>query len=191
MFNIALDWPLIQQTFFTFGIFTLGMVFYCVFVFTFYTQISKKFLFPYEAPNVKNSNYPRLVRFWARLAYTFKYLFIAPIALFAWSIIIALILLLLARQLSVSQTLLVSMGLLGTIRICAYYAEHLAEDVAKTLPLSLLALFLIDIDSIKLSVFLERLTQLPDQLMLLAIYFSFIVILEFLLRLVDAIVQRE
>jgi hypothetical protein len=186
-----LSWPAIKVVFNGFSLFVLGMVIYCIFIFSFYKQVSKKYIFPFEEVDVKNSLHPQWRRFWNRLVYTLKYIFVVPLFLIVWFIILALLLLLMQKSIPLDTALLISMALLATIRITAYYNEELSVDVAKLVPLALLALFLVDMTTLSLPLFWEKTKSIAAYASIIIIYFIFIVLLELILRGYDAIANRE
>jgi hypothetical protein len=160
-----------------------GMVVYCLFVFMFYRRVSKRFIFAAKKEEKK--------RFLTRFLYGFQYTLISPLVLVAWAAVITLLLLLMQNDIPLATGLLISMALLATIRITAYFNEGLSEDVAKTVPVSLLALFLVNMQIIKLPEFFAKVKQIPAVLDTLVIYFLFIVVLELILRAYAAIAERD
>jgi hypothetical protein len=189
--QLDLSWPTIRAVLSGLGLFVLGMVVYCIFIFSFYKQVSKRLLFGFKEQDCSRSKHPRFMKVWCRFTYALKYLFGAPVFLFLWFAFIAALLLLMQRDIPVNTALLIAFALLATIRITAYYDEELSIDVAKILPLALLALFLVDMDLIQLPIFVNKLKEVGLYLNTLVIYFLFTVVLELLLRVYDALANRE
>lgn len=189
--QLDLSWPVLKAVFNSFALFVVGMVLYCIFIFSFYKQVSKKLIFAFTDKDCRNSKYPRLMQFWCRVVYVFKYLFVVPLFLVLWFTVLALLLLLMQDGIPLETALLISMSLLATIRITAYYTEELSVDVAKLVPLALLALFLVDMTTLSVPAFWEKLQSLPVYLNTILIYFIFIVLLELLLRGYDAVASRD
>ena len=85
---------------------------------------------------------------------------------------------------STSTLFLFSMAIVATTRIASYYNEELARDIAKTLPLTLLGIFLVT----GLSYFspesaLLAIRSIPSMWKTIIYYLFFIVSLEIILRI--------
>lgn len=163
-------------------VFVLGMVVYSVFIFKFYRFVATRDIIPLNL-----QQYQRYTRFeWLKqvlngLFYIAEYIIIFPLLLFFWFAVFAVFLLLLSQQ-SPTIVLLIAMAIVATVRVAAYYSEDLAKDVAKTIPFSLLAIFLIDLHSFQFGNFpfvLQSISGLWDTLVY---YGIFVLLLELLLR---------
>jgi hypothetical protein len=165
-----------------------GMVVYAIFIFSFYERVSRRLIFAFE---VKGKATQGFGLFWARTVYGLKYIFFAPLFLFGWFALLAGLILVMQAAMPLEEGLLIGMAMLATIRVCAYYREQLAEDLAKILPLALLGIFILDRSGVDLAGFMTKLGDLPVLFGTLAVYFGFMVVLELLLRVYDAIVNRE
>jgi hypothetical protein len=190
---MQVDWIFVWSTFKPFALFVIGMVLYALFVLTFYKWISKKFVFDVEWKDYKWSKHPGLLKFFSRIGYSLKYVLFSPFLFFLWGGVITLLLFLFTgtNPVPVETTLLISMSLLATIRVTAYIQSELAGELAKTLPLAVLAVFLLDMSSINLSAFLTKVGSLPQHFHLIIMYFLFVVLLELILRLVDGMLKHE
>jgi hypothetical protein len=67
----------------------------------------------------------------------------------------------------------------------AYHNEELAKDVAKIIPLTLLATFLLNINFFSPERILSQIKLIPGVFGSILIYLVFIIILEFVLRVLD------
>ncbi|MCH9039921.1 MAG: hypothetical protein IIC23_11065 [Chloroflexi bacterium] len=83
--------------------------------------------------------------------------------------------------------LLVSMAVVGSIRVASYYNEALSTDLAKILPFALLGILLIDSSIVSLSGALENLNAALALWETMLYYLVAIVALEFVLRIVSTI----
>lgn len=164
------------------------MAVYAVFVFTFYERVSRRLIFTFEVRGRATQGFGL---FWARTVYGLKYIFFAPLFLFSWFALLAGLILVMQASMPLQEGLLIGMAMLATIRVCAYYREQLAEDLAKILPLALLGIFILDRSGVDLDGFVMKLGDLPTLFGSLAVYFGFMVCLELLLRVYDAIANRE
>ncbi len=187
----SVDWAYVWTVGQPFLLFLGGMVLYALFIYAFYEKVSRKLIFSYEFRDVRGAKHPRLIRFMSVVEYGFKFVFLTPLFLFVWFVIITALLLLMNPDLPLQEGMLLGMSMLATIRIVSYIRSNLAEDLAKILPLAMLALFLVDRNVIVVTDFLQDAKSLPANLGILAVYFGFMVLLELFLRVVDAIINRE
>lgn len=116
-----------------------------------------------------------------------EYLFLFPLVVFFWAGVFFVIIVMVSEIASVSQVLLVSISIVGAIRICAYYRRKIAEDLSKLLPLALISNFLIQQKYISLGATFEKvkLAFLTPKFQRLALhYFLFLILLELVLRVI-------
>ncbi len=128
-----------------------------------------------------------------RILYTTRYAVLFPLYSFAGFLIIACSLFIVARpaeSVAQDQMLFVAIALVGTIRIAAYVSEHLAEDIAKLIPLSTISLFIVNPTQAQLTEFLPIISTFVQRIPSFAIYLVFIVVMEIALRLALWVVGR-
>ena len=89
----------------------------------------------------------------------------------------------LSKSRPIEDVLFLGIIVVATTRICAYASEKLAEDIAKLLPLTLIAIFLIDSKSISLDAIKSSLLVLLEQIPKVAKYLLFIIFVEWVLRI--------
>ena len=106
--------------------YTIGMVVYAIVIWHFYRSLAKKEIFKKKEGGTG----------W----YVLKYLIIFPIISFIWFIILSVFLFFLAKDLPVEGVLLASIAIVSAVRAAAYYNEDLSRDMAKLVPLALLAI---------------------------------------------------
>lgn len=158
-------------------IFIIGMVIYSIFVFKFYKFISRKDIF-----RLSKGGQASILK---KIGYALEYIFLFPIIAFFWFFVISVLLSILSGVVnSIGNIFMISMAIMATIRLAAYYNEELSRDIAKLIPFAMLAIFLLDISGLTLGAALIVLQQLPNSLNTLIYYFLFIVVLEFILRVV-------
>lgn len=170
--TFAEGWSIIQPLL----LFIIGMVIYSIFVFKFYRFIARRDVFRISEGG-KTS-------FLARVGYALEYVFLFPLVAFFWFFVIATLLSMLSTVIEINNIFMLSMAILATIRVTAYYDEDLSKDIAKLIPFALLAILLIDITDISTAAPFEVLAQFPAVLKNLFYYFIFIVVLEFFLRVI-------
>jgi len=152
------------------------ILFVAMFVMYFaYMQLSKRDLFHMKKPEGKNASRSDYV------LYGLKYAFLFPFLTYFWFLLFVLCM----HALTAAEPrtiMFLCIVLVSAIRIAAYVHEHMAEDLAKMVPLALLAAILIDpsLSAVKLDP--SGLLILRDQFRGFAKYLLFIIVLEFLLR---------
>ena len=152
--------------------FVIGIVIYSFVIFKFYSFISKREIFKLKWKASRKS----------KALYVIEYIFLFPIVALLWVFVIALILSLISKIVVIDNILLVSMGMVASIRILSYYTEELSKEVAKLLPIVLLGIFLLDIGGLSISSIREVITSLPSLSGKLFYYFGFLIIMEFVLK---------
>ncbi|MBW2963526.1 hypothetical protein KY306_02000 [Candidatus Woesearchaeota archaeon] len=167
-------------------LFVIGMVLYAVFIFKFYRFLGRKDIFKL---NLKEKY--GVQKFFGGIWYVIEHLLLFPIAVFLWFAIVSVLLMILAKNQTTSGILLISMALVATIRITAYYHEDLSKDLAKMLPFALLGVFLIDISFFSWSASWELVKGIPGMWMTVIYYLLFIIALELVLRVVSFFIPKR
>jgi hypothetical protein len=165
-------------------IFIIGMVIYAIFIFKLYRFISRRNIFKRD----KRYHEHEGIR---KLGYVLEYIFLFPIVAFIWFFVIATILSMISQVLTVGDVFMISMAVIMTIRITAYYSEELSRDIAKLLPFALLAIFLLDISTISITTPLELFIKLSLISKTLAYYFMFLVVVEFIFRGISSLKRTK
>ncbi|MEX0932897.1 MAG: hypothetical protein WDZ77_02250 [Candidatus Pacearchaeota archaeon] len=164
-------------------LFIFGMGIYSIFIFKFYRFVSKREIFEFDffgSEKIEKGTCTKSIHF---VGYILKYLVFFPILTFFWVIVLTIIIAFLSRSGEISNILLVSMALVGVIRIMAYYDEDLSKDLSKMLPFALLGVFLVDISYFSIQESIATISKLPELWKVGIYYLFFIVILEFIFRL--------
>jgi len=156
-------------------VFIIGMVIYAVFIFKFYRFISRRNIFQRDKKYHEHEG----IR---KLAYVLEYIFLFPIVAFVWLFVISSILSMISEVLTIGNIFMISMAVIVTIRVTAYYNEELSRDIAKLLPFALLAIFLLNISNISVATPIDLLYKLPPIAKILVYYFTFLVVIEFIVR---------
>jgi len=174
------------QIFINLFLLVLLIVVYSVFVWKFYTFISKKNILSLNLNQYNKTEHA----FWSKIItitfYFVEYLLILPVLVFFWFAVFTLFMIFLVEEvIKVHTILLISATVIASIRMAAYYKKPLAEDIAKLFPFMLLAttvlspLFFQEDLFVKIA---ERLFELPTFFGEIIIYLGFIIILEAILR---------
>lgn len=138
--------PVFRQIFFLAG----GILAYAFFIYNFYHAIAKR-----DFVNFKGSSKSKFV---LALLGIVKIFFILPLAVFL-SFSVVSILLLLVSDLPTREIFILSIAIISAVRIAAYYKEELATEIAKTLPIVLLATMLSKPNFLMFSNAIPKLTE--------------------------------
>ena len=149
----------------------ISIAIYSVIIWHFYRFIAKRDCF-----KISECRYPKLVGF---LKYFFGFPFVAIIFFLGFS----LLLLFLTRNIDVELVLYTSFAIVLAIRITSYYSEDLSKDVAKMLPFALLGIFLVDPSYFDFDLTISNINSLPDYINTFAVFILFIILIEWILRI--------
>jgi hypothetical protein len=170
-------------------VFTFLILVYSLFIWKFYQFLARREIIQMNLSQYNYSKHPGLEKFLALALYTLEYLIILPFLVLFWFAILSIFLLVLSESGNTQQILLISAAIITATRITAYISEDLAKDVAKILPFTILATFIIKIDFLNLDAVWGRLAQVPDLFYHILIFLIFIFVVEFILRGVYSIVE--
>lgn len=178
--------PLWLQNFLNLFLLSLVVVIYGIFIWNFYRWIAKKDLLELNLRKYSRREHPGMEKFLAGILYFVEYLVILPIIVFIWFSLFTLFLMFLTENLELQTILIVSVTIITAIRMSSYYKEDLARDLAKMIPLTLLAVA-ITTGNFNFSKVLLHFSSIPEFLTQIWIYLIFIIVIEFVLRLMDVI----
>ena len=160
---------------------------YSIFVFQFYIFLARKNIIALNLSQYNHSEHPFMQKFFAALFFLIEYIIILPVLVFFWFAILSLLLLLLSKDQSVSQILLISAGVVGAIRATSYFKEELSRDLAKLFPFTVLTIFLLSSNFLTSVSFIDRISEIPSLLNHILVYLIFITFFEALIRAVYTI----
>lgn len=145
----------------------------------YYKQLARRDLFEIPKLNLKS----KFANVLDRIIYFLKYLFIFPIYSFIWFLVFSFLLFVLSKSRAIEDILFLGIIVVAATRIGAYVSEKLAEDMAKLLPLTLIAIFLIDPKAVTIETITSSFPALLQQIPRVAKYLLFIIAVEWLLRM--------
>ena len=170
-------------------VYVLGMSVYAVFIFRFYRSVASRDMFALDLSRYEESRLRLVRRVLGVVMYVTKYLILFPAFAFIWFTVLTLILTFLSRDRPFADILLIALATVSAIRVTSYYDEDLSRDLAKILPFAVLAIFLIDASFFEVGESLSVLERANDHREIILYYLLFLVVLEFALRLVRAILR--
>lgn len=154
-----------------------------------YRFLSKKDLLELDLNQYNKSTRPFFIKLLAFLFYFLEYIIISPIVIFIAFVIFTLFLVFLNKGLEPSLILLVSAAIIGAVRISSYYNEDLSRELAKFLPLTLLAASILHPDSFDFQRVFTMFQEMPNFFSNALHYLVFIVAIEILLRFFEFLIS--
>lgn len=164
---------------------TAIIIAYFSFVFYFYRIVSEKNLINLNLQKYRTSEHSFISKFSAVALYIIEYLILMPIFILIWFLILAALLLVVAKTLSVDQILLFSAAIIASVRFAAYINNKMAEDLAKIVPLTILTLAIVGENFFSATTLIQRISELPLLFNNILLYLIFIILLEFFLRIIE------
>lgn len=165
-------------------IFALSIVIYGILIYQFYRFAAKRDVFGFDIEKYRKERTSIFSAIFNAILGVFKYGVIFPFFVFIWFAGFSVLLFFMAAEtMGVSEILMISVAFVAAIRIASYYSEDLGKDMAKLIPLALLGIAIVDVSFFKLARVYERIDQIPLFITEIATFFTFIVVLEWMLRI--------
>jgi len=180
--------PPIAQTFITLSLLVIIVVVYTVFTWRLHISIGTKNVFSFNLDKYNNSENPTLSKLAASGLYFLEYVLIIPFIVFFWfAIFTAFLILLVEESFDISVIILISAVAVASIRMACYipkYGENVAKELSKILPITFLGIAVLEptIFTDFSGRLLKRISEIPEFLSGIFMFFFFIVSLEILLR---------
>jgi hypothetical protein len=157
----------------------LGMAVYAILIFNYYRFLARRDIFKLNLKRYKDAG-DQGTRGFLHFILT---IVIYPIVLCIWFTILAIVVGFVGKNQSSESIIFISLALVGTVRIAAYYKEDLSRDLAKMLPFVLLGIFIVDQPYFDYQASLTSIKGIAKEWHSMVYYFIFIFALEFLLKL--------
>ncbi len=168
-------------------LFTAVIVVYAIFVFYFYRFLAKKNIVELNLGKYNKYEASGLFKLFAIMFYIIEYLILLPILTFFWFTVLAILIMVLAENISVSTTLIVAASLVASVRATSYVSQNLSQDLAKMLPFTLLGIAITQPEFFILTNLMERISEIPTLFSNIPYYLIFIICLELIMRIFDFI----
>jgi hypothetical protein len=169
----------------------LLIVIYALFIWKFYRFISKRDFLGLNLSQYNKTQNNFLNRLIAGILFFIEYLVLSPLLILVMFMVFTFLLLVLVQDPNISQILIISAVIIATIRMTSYYKENLSQDISKMLPLTLLAVAVLNPNSFSQTQYLEKIInqiiQIPSFMKNIFYYLIFIVVIEMILRFVNFI----
>lgn len=181
--------PAYVQDFINIFLLVLLIVLYSVLVWKFYRFIGRKNLIELNLNQYNQAKHPFFIKFLAGFLYLVEYIIILPFIVFVWLAGFASFLIILS-DLEIQTILFLSVTIISAIRMTSYIPKHgeeIAKEIAKIIPYTLLAVFILNPNFFDFARVLSHLGQLPTLYSNIILYILFIFGLELILRIFDLI----
>lgn len=176
------------------GLLLFKMIFFVIlltltalFIWRFYNSLSNRDLVLLNLSQYNTSSHPVTSKFFAIVLYLLEYIILAPIMIFIWSAALSIILLMVAKQRSIDEVLIISVAMVGAVRLLAYFKKEIAVDLAKLFPLTILVVFLLEPGSLNITQTISQLAQVPTLLSSLVSFLLVVFVIELFLRVIYTI----
>jgi len=170
-------------------LYTVLILMYALFIWKFYRFLASREIIQLNLSQYNYSQHPVLEKFLAVVLYTVEYLVILPFLVLFWFAILSIFLLVLSQSQNTQQILLISAAIIASTRITSYISEELSKDIAKILPFTVLAAFILGSEFFNIDKIITKLTQIPSLFNNILIFLVFIFIIEFALRGLYSLLQ--
>jgi len=181
--------PPYLQSFLNLFILVLLISGYSIIIWKFYKFISKKNIFGLNLSKYNTAKHAFSIKLFASLLYLLEYIILIPFMIFIWFSLFTFLLFILAEEgIAVSTILFISAVVIAAIRMTSYYKKAISEDIAKILPLTFLAVFVLNPNLLNIdfmSRVISRFSEIPSFFSQIITYLGFIFLLEIVLRFFD------
>jgi len=188
-FIAILPYPLGQ--FINLLILVLMIVTYSIFVWKFYKFVSKKNPLGLDLNKYNSTQNSFFSRLFKGTLYFVEYILILPFLIFIIFSVFTFFLIILSQSQEISQILFISAAIITAIRMTAYYKENLSQEIAKMLPLTLLAITVLNPNNFSDIQYIERIfshfSGISAFFSQILTFLIFIVLIEAVLRFFDFI----
>lgn len=162
-----------------------GIVVYSLFIFSFYKFLGHKDTFSLNLGHRYKGVRGFIAKSLLIVFFILEHLILVPLFVLFWVAVIALSMLFLTEA-TPQLAVLVAIAFVAAVRILCYFTEELAQEIAKIVPFTLLAVFLAEMDFSKFSSTIEAAKSVTSFLGQVVFALAFIVVLELGLRIVYA-----
>ncbi len=154
-----------------------------IFIYYFYLSISKQSIIVLNLSQYNRTTHPLLNKSLASFLFFVEYLLLMPFLILLWFAALSVIILLIADERTAGQILFVSAGLIGAVRILAYFHQEIAKDLAKLFPFIMLSVFILSPNIFFPARIMEKIFEIPSLFPQAIFFLVVIVAVEIILRI--------
>jgi hypothetical protein len=187
--DISSSFPENERIVMSLFIYTILILMYAVFIWKFYKFLARRDIIQLNLRQYEYSVHPSWEKFLAVALYTLEYLIILPFLVLFWFAIFSVFLLVLSESQNTQQILMISAAIITSTRIMSYISEDLSKDIAKILPFTVLAAFILGSNFFDSGTLFNKFAEIPNLFTHILIFLVFIFLVEFLFRAMFSVVQ--
>ena len=161
------------------AVMALGIVAYAAVLGMFWRALSCRNIFEIDWRKVGPGKIAHEVE---TVKFALEYIIVFPLATFAWFVVLALFLFFMSKTATMADMMLISISLVAATRVCSYYDQEIAGDIAKVIPISLLGVFLSEPTTFSAPIVAERLSDMVGIMDIALPYLAMLMGLEIVLR---------
>lgn len=169
-------------------LYAIAIVLYAIFVFKFYKFLAKRDIFKLELHKYYKTKIDQFKDFLHIMFHILEYLVIFPLFAFFWFIILTILLIFMSQAKEVNLIIIVSAAIVASVRILSYYSEELAMELAKLVPLTLLAVFISSSSSLSFTQRIDLIKDIPGLWQICVYCLVLFVLIEVFLRMVNLVI---
>jgi len=178
-----------QKVLFSLIVYTILILMYSIFIWKFYRFLASRDIIQLNLSQYNYSSHPVIEKFAAVGLYALEYLIILPFLVFFWFSIFSIFLLVLSESQNTLQILLISAAIIASTRVTSYISEDLSKDLAKILPFTILAAFILGSSFFNAEGVIDKISQIPSLFDNIVTFVVFIFIIEFIFRILFSVFQ--
>jgi len=125
-----------------------------------------------------------------RVKFGLEYVIIFPLATFVWFVVLTIFLYFMSKTATITDMMFIAISLVAATRICAYFDEDIAGDVAKVAPIAILGVFLTQPTMFSPVIVEQRLSEIVVLIGDALPYLMMLIILEVMLRILFLLKRR-
>lgn len=166
-------------------VFALVLAMYTMIVFYFCRFIARRDLFRFQHVALNNlvaHNTTLRVLLFSSI-WIFRYCLVFPLLAYGWFFMLTVMLAILYNSKEPAHLIIISMSVITSVRITAYFEEDLARDIARILPFALLGLFVANLADIDIEATSQLLRESGNEWERLLYYWIYVILQEIVLRL--------
>jgi len=172
------DLKMIPQLF----LISMAIVFFSVLTWFIYNYLARRDLLKLNLSKYDKDEDAAEEKSIAILLYVLEFIIITPVVIFISFIVFAMFFIIFAKDLEVGTIMLICAALISAVRIISYFKEELSKELAKLIPLTLLAVIIATPGFFDIATTIGRISQIPLFFDSAFFYLLFIFIWEILLR---------
>ena len=170
-------------------IFTVLIAAYAFFVWKFYKFLARKNILYLNLTKYNKTTHAFRNKVVHSALFLAEYAIILPVIVLIWFVILGVFLIVLSKEQSIQQILLITAAIVGATRISSYISEPLAKDLAKLLPFTIIVFFIMTPNFFSLTELVPRFLEIPSFFEHIVFYLVVILIIEIILRTGNTIVD--